>query len=406
MRKTGSEPEQQRGRDMCHAAFRQTLDLLKVTDEALADLCHQCHRNLDQDALVLRALNEMALEDEEGPTRTPGHVLLVHGADGAMVGTVYRSEPSGYRAVGEPIQLRPGESYAVLAGSEAALRSNQEEEQEGLAAYQERFHEDVRRAIGEPIRNFITYRIAGTLPGAIVAFNYPRGATRYEAQVLAALAITLGSVWTLASRVADVEEAFLYLIGALARASEVNDEVTGDHILRVSRYAEALAQATGFTRDEARTLGYSAQLHDVGKIHTPSQILRKAGPLDPEETRVMRQHALAGEKIIGASPRLVMARRIAGGHHENWDGSGYPRGLAGDAIPREARIVKVVDIYDALRSERPYKPPLSHDEACRIIVRGDERIDPRRHFDPSVLQAFCDIHGEFQLIHAEIQPWS
>ncbi|MHB8766433.1 MAG: HD-GYP domain-containing protein, partial [Deferrisomatales bacterium] len=164
------------------------------------------------------------------------------------------------------------------------------------------------------------------------------------------------------------------------------------------------ARAVGFTEDEVRVISYAAELHDVGKIHTPSGILRKAGLLTPEELRVMRQHAVQGERIIGSAQGLATARRIAGAHHENWDGSGYPRGLAGDQIPREAQLVKVVDVYDALRSERPYKDPMGHDAACRVLLEGDGRTQPE-HFAPEMLEAFRTVQAEFQRIYAEIRPW-
>lgn len=400
-------PSPQRGRDPCHLAFRQTLDLLRVTDDALEELCHQCPRLPDLDGLVVRALNEMAVGEGETGGRTPSHVFVVHGRPPTITGTVYAVGAGRYgRAVG-PFELEASRSYAYSTASEEVFISNAEDEAcEDPAAYQARFYPAVREAVGDPIRNFVTYRIAGDRPGAIIAFNYPGRATRYEGQVLSALAITLGSLWTLSSRVAQVEEAFLYLVGALARASEANDEVTGDHILRVSRYAETLALAAGYGPDEARTIAYSSQLHDVGKIHTPSHLLRKPGPLAPEDMETMRRHVLQGEKIIGTAPRLAVARRIAGGHHENWDGSGYPRGLTGEAIPREARLCRIVDVYDALRSERPYKGPLPHDESCRILLEGDHRTRPDRHFDPELLRIFREVHSDFQMIHAEIQPWT
>lgn len=394
----------QRGRDPCHLAFRQTLDLLKVTDEALEELCHQCPRLPDLDGLVVHALNEMASAEGHEGTRAPSHVFVVHGQPPILTGTVYAVGGNAYGPAVGPFKLDAKHSYAYSAASETVLVSNADEDVSGPEEYQARFHPTVREAVGAPIRNFVTYRIAGDRPGAIIAFNYPGRATRYEGQVLSALAITLGSLWTLASRVAQVEESFLYLVGALARASEVNDEVTGDHILRVSRYAETLALAAGYGPEEAKTIAYSSQLHDVGKIHTPRELLQKPGPLTPQEMEPMRQHALQGEKIIGTSPRLAMARRIAGAHHENWDGSGYPRALAGEAIPREARLCKIVDVYDALRSERPYKPALSHDESCRALLEGDSRTRPDRHFDPELLRIFRRIHADFQRIHAEIQP--
>jgi len=398
-------PDAQRGRDLCHLAFRQTLDLLRVTDGALEDLCRECPQGLELDALVIRALNEMALGETAKDTRAPSHVFLIHGPAPSYTGILYRLETAGYHAMGGALRLTPEEFEFTQTGQHDVALSNAADEGSSEAQYQSRFPTPLLQALGGAVHNYIAYRIAGDWAGALVAINYPDRATRYEAQVLSALAITLGSLWTLTARIGQVEESFLYLVGALARASEVNDEVTGDHILRASRCAELLARKVGCSREQSRVIGYSAQLHDVGKLHTPGQLLRKPGPLDPAEVAVMHQHTLQGEKIIGTSPRLQVARRIAGSHHENWDGSGYPRGLAGTEIPLEARVVKVVDVYDALRAERPYKPPLSHEQACEILFRGDHRTDPVRHFDPDMLAVFREIHQEFRHIHAEIPPW-
>lgn len=398
-------PRGTRGRDLCHLAFRQTLDLLTVADEALEELCRECPDLPDLDGLLLRALNEMALGERELGTRAPTHVALVHSAGDDLVATLYALGPEGYRSTAGPFRFAPQDFPAVSRGAEAVVVSNAGDEGGSPEDYQSLFHPAVRRAVGAPVTNFVAYRVAGDRPGAVVALNYPGSATRYEAQVLAALAVTLGAVWTLASRISQVEEAFLYLIGALARASEVNDEVTGYHILRVGRHAEALALAAGYGADDARVISYSAQLHDVGKIHTPRDLLRKRAPLTPEERALVREHTLQGEKIIGGSPKLAVARRIAAAHHENWDGSGYPLGLAGEAIPREARLVKIVDVYEALRSERPYKEAYSHERACEVLLSGDARIDPLRHFDPELLDVFRRSHSEFQRIHAELQPW-
>jgi putative nucleotidyltransferase with HDIG domain len=395
----------QRGRDLCHLAFRQTLDLLRVTDGALEELCTECLQVAGLDTLVIRALNEMALGERAEGTRAPAHVFLIHGPAPTYTGILYRLEKTGYRPVTGALPVPVEEFRFTATGSNEVTLSNPEDEEISIAEYQRRFPPHLVQALGDEVRNYIAYRIAGDWAGALVALNYPGRATRYEAQVLSALAITLGSLWTLTARIGQVEESFLYLVGALARASEVNDEVTGDHILRVSRCAEALARKLGCSPEQARTIGYSAQLHDVGKLHTPGHILRKPGPLTAPEEEVMRQHTVQGEKIIGASPRLQVARRIAGNHHENWDGSGYPRGLSGEEIPLEARLVKVVDVYDALRAQRPYKPPLSHEQACQVMQQGDRRTDPARHFDPEILAAFREIHQEFRRIHVEVLPW-
>jgi HD-GYP domain-containing protein (c-di-GMP phosphodiesterase class II) len=132
-------------------------------------------------------------------------------------------------------------------------------------------------------------------------------------------------------------------------------------------------------------------------------VLKKKGKLTPEEWEEMRRHPTYGFEILRESPRLLMAADIARCHHEKWDGSGYPAGVKGRAIPLSARIVAIADVYDALRSSRPYKPGFSHEEACRIILEGDGRIDPRAHFDPDLLEVFRANADEMDTIWNSLQ---
>jgi HD-GYP domain-containing protein (c-di-GMP phosphodiesterase class II) len=143
-------------------------------------------------------------------------------------------------------------------------------------------------------------------------------------------------------------------------------------------------------------------MHDVGKIKIPTAILLKEGVLTPQEGEIIRMHPVYGEQILGNSPRLQMAREVAIAHHENWDGSGYPYGLKGENIPLAGRIVKVADVYDALRSRRSYKPPMSHPEALRVFREGDERVSPKAHFDPRLLETFFRVEHMFERIYASL----
>lgn len=196
----------------------------------------------------------------------------------------------------------------------------------------------------------------------------------------------------------DGDEAFRMAISLLARAAEIYDEGMGNHVFRVNEYSHFLGRTLGMGADACRELRYSAQLHDVGKMGVAPAVLRKTGPLDADERREMDNHTVYGQRILSRSPRLAMAAEIALNHHEKWDGSGYPSGRRGDEIPLAARIVQMADIYDALRSARPYKPALDHDRTRDIILHGDERIDSRGHFDPVLVEAFADTHHMFDRI--------
>jgi two-component system response regulator RpfG len=184
----------------------------------------------------------------------------------------------------------------------------------------------------------------------------------------------------------------------LARAGEFRDEETGYHLIRMSRYSRLIASAIGLERDEAETVELAAPLHDIGKIGIPDQILLKPEKLDDTEWQVMRRHPVIGHEILkgSASKYVRMGALIALGHHEKYDGSGYPNGLVGDHIPLCARIVAVADVYDALTSPRPYKQAWTSAKAYEYLAsqRG-------KHFDPSLVDAFASMKREILEVQTE-----
>jgi putative two-component system response regulator len=198
------------------------------------------------------------------------------------------------------------------------------------------------------------------------------------------------------------------MIESLGTLAEYRDPETGGHIKRTQNYVKALAmhlrdhpRFRGMLSDEAIELLYlSAPLHDVGKVGVRDHILLKAGRLDDAEFEQMKQHTLFGEEALrrteqklGRSTFLRLAREIAGSHQEKWDGSGYPRGLRGDAIPYSGRLMALADVYDALISKRIYKPPMPHEKAVAIIRAGRGG-----HFDPDLVDAFLELETVFRNI--------
>jgi two-component system response regulator RpfG len=184
----------------------------------------------------------------------------------------------------------------------------------------------------------------------------------------------------------------------LARAGEFRDEETGFHLIRMSRYSRLIASAIGLERDEVETVELAAPLHDIGKIGIPDGILLKPEKLNAEEWDVMRRHPVIGHEILkgSASKYVRMGALIALGHHEKYDGSGYPNGLVGDHIPLCARIVAVADVYDALTTARPYKKAWKSEQA-------NEYLEAQRgkHLDPRLVDAFGAMHKEVMEVQNE-----
>ena len=200
---------------------------------------------------------------------------------------------------------------------------------------------------------------------------------------------------------------------AMIGLAEFRDECTGNHIRRTQEYVRLLAEHIAaspkhrdfLTPETINAIVKSAPLHDVGKISIPDHILLKPGPLDPAETVVMKTHAERGDEILAQirlymgqdSDYLLYAQQIARSHHEKWDGSGYPDGLAADAIPLPARLMAVADVYDALRTRRPYKEPYSHAKAIEVITAGRGT-----HFDPELVDAVLATQSSFARIAEQL----
>ncbi len=201
-----------------------------------------------------------------------------------------------------------------------------------------------------------------------------------------------------AARTQEVLTAREDIVLRLAKAAETRDHETGKHIIRLSKLCEMLARANGMRRDQARTLATASLMHDIGKIGIPDNILLKPGRHTDEERAIMQTHTTLGGNILanGDNDLLVMAREIALTHHEHWDGTGYPNGLAGVEIPLEGRITSVCDVFDALTSVRPYKQAWDMEEAAEFLRENSGSM-----FEPKQVALFLENLEKVQAILAE-----
>ncbi|MBI4827605.1 MAG: HD domain-containing protein [Nitrospinae bacterium] len=195
-----------------------------------------------------------------------------------------------------------------------------------------------------------------------------------------------------------LREANLDSIHSLAMAAETRDDDTGDHVRRMERYSLTLARRLGLPQETAEEISYSSIMHDVGKISIPDHILKKPGKLTPEEFEVMKGHSLAGWRILSAKPFFRVAREVARHHHEKWNGTGYPDGTGGEAIPLSARVVAVVDVWDALTNRRAYKEAWGFERSIEEMRRC-----AGTHFDPRLIEAWDALfhEGELERIYNE-----
>jgi len=202
--------------------------------------------------------------------------------------------------------------------------------------------------------------------------------------------------------IGNLENAYEEALECLAVASEYKDPETGNHIRRIGEYAQLIAKELGWSKERQKMMFLAAPLHDAGKIGTPETVLLKPGKLDANEVAIMKQHAQNGYDILSHSkhPIMQVAANIALNHHERWDGGGYPRGIQGTEIPIEARITALVDVYDALRSKRPYKPEFDQEKTLSIMLDGDGRTDPS-HFDPELINILRKMPDKFDKIYTK-----
>jgi HD-GYP domain-containing protein (c-di-GMP phosphodiesterase class II) len=220
--------------------------------------------------------------------------------------------------------------------------------------------------------------------GNLMVLNKQHGAFDGEdTQLLEILASQASTLLQISLLYNDANGLFLDFIKTLAATIDAKDPYTRGHSQRVSDFSVQIAREIGLSNEEINDIRIGSLLHDIGKIGVPDRVLLKAGPLDDDDFRIMRKHPEYALEMLGTIPNFSPVLEIPYYHHEKWDGSGYPHGLSGEQIPLPARIFAVIDVYDALCSDRPYRPAWHKEEALEYIQH-----ESGRHFDPHVVTAF------------------
>lgn len=309
----------------------------------------------------------------------------VYGPDGEVIAAAQIPHPRLEPALTDGHAVPRGLTWqSVLSNAPAVLRVtfNLRNDADRLLGH----YEGVFLVSDEALRSvrreaFMTAAITALILGAAMVAFYP-----------VIMGLTRRLVWR-SQRLLHANTDTLEVLGsALAK----RDAGTEEHGVRVTLYALRLGEAAGLSHDAMRRLAKGALLHDIGKIAIPDSVLLKPGPLAREETQVMRGHVGHGLDIVGRSAWLAEGREVIGGHHEHFDGSGYPEGASGEAIPVTARVFAVADVFDALTTRRPYKAPMDVDEALALLRAGRGS-----HFDPALVDRFAALAPELhRLAHA------
>ncbi len=313
--------------------------------------------------------------------RQQGYANVHATTDPKVVATMHETEP--FELILLDLQMPECDGFAVMEQLQSGLKGDFLPVVV-VTAYSDT--ENRLKALGQGARDYITkpfivaeviHRIRNYLEVRMLYRERQRQAKILEQKVR--------------ERTRELSETQKEILRRLALAGEYRDNVTGNHVSRVSHTCKALAVAAGLTDDVAEMIFHASPMHDIGKIGVPDRILLKPGRLDPEEMTIMRRHAEIGAMMLGGHPApiLLLAHSIALHHHEKWDGSGYPNGVTGEAIPIEARIVAICDVFDALTSARPYKRAWTIEAAVAHL-----REQSGSHFDPRLVEVFVTILPE------------
>lgn len=375
-----------------YADIKESYDAIDLLNGGIKDLLQNyLNKNSDANKVIIKLL-ELVYTNNIFLSNKPQYIWLINKAKNS--GTLYELS-KGSTKVKLIVNFKNEEKFNFDVDAPNGFHKNLNVNELSDIASIGRVLPKIMEENMDKIINFAGFSIGEYI---FLGVNYNKAVSNYDVSIMKSLIINIDLMANIKNQIDELEKAFDYTTDALARAAEVNDDITGQHIKRVNTLSKRIAEELGMDEEFTKKIYAAAQMHDVGKIYVDKNILTKPGKLTEEEFEEIKKHTVYGETIIGDSKYLKMSADIARNHHERYDGTGYPDGKKGEEIPLPARIVFLADIYDALRSDRPYKKGFSHEKTYEIITKGDGRVEPQ-YFDPLILETFKKINLDLKDIY-------
>lgn len=316
---------------------------------------------------------------EKGTSKIEGHMFFSKGGEVLRSSNIIKLEGWDYLVLNQRVKRSFFFNYAEqnIQKGESQLRFPE-------------INKIILEKVGK-IRNGVMCKIKdiGGNIGLVAAFNADKEVSEYDVKVLETYCITLAFLKSIHDNIEELHKTYDNTLTIISNAAELRDAVTGSHIERVKHYCVEIGKKLGYTDSDLIHLKWGAILHDIGKLGIPDSILLKKGILSDDEMKLMKEHTIIGANFIETLDFLKRAKDASLYHHERYDGTGYPKGLKGEQIPLDARIVALADVYDAMTTDRPYRKAFSEEEVDKLIKKNTGA-----QFDPKVVNAFCEIKGK------------
>lgn len=378
--------------DSAYGRTRHVLDFIESTLQEFRFI------DLDEEINLISVTHQVIRDLTDQVSLYPTHIFVaMENEERLLEGFIVAKRHGMHKVVSDKILIHPRKLSSMVSESGELKFANWYDLCSNIEDFQNSLPEELSRYLPE-IRNFASYRVTGEKNGALIAFNYPKDVNIYDGETVKGLSVAMGTLFSIQSQFKGKEEAQFTILVKMAELAEKRDRETGEHLKRMRNYARLVASQLSrlpkykdtIDREYVRKIYNAAPLHDIGKVGIPDAILQKPGKFNDIEYETMQKHTIIGGNILEGPKFLEMSKIVAYYHHEKFDGSGYPFGLAGEDIPLCARIVAIADVYDAMTSKRVYKEAFSHERTKKLIS-----ICSGGHFDPDIVNAFLERERDF-----------